>query len=227
MGRQQMTQQVLKGLFLVVLMVMSCSAPGSDNPEEGCGGTEASVSCLDIISITPASSTGGNSSNVDAFRELCVDPSTGAVTSEVFTDHSASITFRNELFPTSTGTGFDIRITGYSVSYRLNQCPAASRGCPPLTGFTVSGESIFIPNGGTATVTLPFVPLRVKNEFCAGGGERGDAVPSYTATYTFTAQTTRFNDTFTITGSAQFTIGDFVGSDFNCSGNTFIAACGP
>ncbi|MBM3222506.1 MAG: hypothetical protein FJZ47_01695 [Candidatus Tectomicrobia bacterium] len=165
----------------MLLILASCAAPGSDNPAEGCGGTEASVSCLEVGRVIPTSTVGGDSSNVDAFRVLCVD-NTGNVTgAEDFTDHGASISLVNRLFPTSrTGTGFDIRITGYSVSYRLNQCPNAAVGCPPLTGFTVSGESIFVPNGQTVTTTLPFVPLRVKNEFCAAGGERGQAMPSYT-----------------------------------------------
>jgi hypothetical protein len=222
-----MMQQGLKSLFLIMLILVSCSAPDSDNPAEGCGGLEASVSCLEVVSIAPISTAGGNSSNVDAFQELCVDSTTGQITStEVFTDHNASITFSNMLFPTATGTGFDIRITGYSVSYSINQCPATAQGCPPLPGFTVS-ESILVLNGQTVVVTLPFVPLRVKNAFCTGGGERGTAKPSYTATYTFTAQTTRFNDTFTVTGSSQFTIGDFVDSSFSCAapGTIFLAGC--
>ncbi len=230
MRRWQMTQQGLKSLFLVILILASCSAPGSDNPAEGCGGTEASVSCLSITSIVPTSSAGGNASNVDAFPELCVDTTTvpPTITSrETFTDHDADITFSNELFPTSTGTGFDIRIVGYSVSYRLNQCPTAATGCPPLTSFTVSGTNILVPVGQTVTVTLPFVPLRTKNEYCAARGEPGRANPSYTATYTFTAQTTRFNDMFTVTGGAEFTIGNFVDASFSCSapGTVFLAGC--
>jgi len=41
------------------------------------------------------------------------------------------------------------------------------------------------------------------------GGELGIAAPSYSVTYTFTAQTIGLNDTFTVRGSAQFTITDF------------------
>ena len=221
MRRWQRVRQSLQSLFLVALILASCAAPGSDNPAEGCGGIEASVSCLEITGIAPTSK------NVDAFQELCVDSSGNITAEESFTDHDADITFSNTLFPTAQ-TGFDIRIIGYSVAYRLNQCPAAARGCPPLTAFTVAGESILIPNGGPpVTVTLPFVPLRVKNEFCAAGGERGRATPSYTAIYTFTAQTTRFNDTFTITGRSEFTIGDFLDSGFSCPapGVVFLARC--
>lgn len=221
-----MALQGLKRLFLMALILVSCAAPGSDNPAQGCGGTEASVSCLEITSIAPVSAGGGgaNSSNVDAFQEFCTDPTTGQVTFESFTDHNAAISFSNMLFPTAT-TGFDIRVVGYSVSYGLNQCPAAAQGrCPPLTGFTVSSASILIPKGGAVTVTLPFVPLRTKNEFCTAVGKSA-GFPSYTATYTFTAQTTGINDMFTVTGSAEFTIGDFADSGFSCTGKVDFARC--
>jgi hypothetical protein len=72
-----------------------------------------------------------------------------------------------------------------------------------------SAESIVIPAGQTVTVTLPFVPLSTKQEYVRAGGELGNAPPSYSATYTFTAQTIGVNDTFTVQGSAQFTITDF------------------
>ncbi|SRR5712692_85263 len=211
MRRRQMTQQVLKGLFLVVLILASCSAPSDDGAGGGCGGSEASITCLDVTGIVPTSLT-TDTTNVDALRDQCRDPVSGAVTGpEPFGDHNANVTLVNRQFPTTTATGraFDIRIIGYSVTYRLNLCPTAARGCPPLTGFTVSGESITIPTGQTVTVTLPFVPLSTKNEYVQAGGELGIAAPSYSATYTFTAQTIGLNDTFTIQGSSQFTITDF------------------
>jgi hypothetical protein len=211
MRRWQMTQQGLKSLFLVILILASCSAPSDNGEGGGCGGSEASITCLNVIGITPTS-TNGDSPNVDARQDACTDL-TGVVTSvEPFTDHNARVTLQNTQFPTSTGPTsrtFDVRIVGYSVTYRLNQCPAAARGCPPLTGFTVSGESIVIAVGQTVTVTLPFVPLNVKDEYVRGGGELGTATPSYTAIYTFTAQTIGLNDTFTVQGSSQFTITDF------------------
>jgi hypothetical protein len=212
MGRLQMTQQGLKGLFLVVLILASCSSPSDDGAGGGCGGSEAAITCLNVTGITPTSMD-DDTSNVDARQDQCQDPVTGTVTGlEPFADHNALVTLVNQQFPTSTDTdrAFDIRIIGYSVTYTLNQggCPAASRGCPPLTGFT-SSESIIIPVGETVTVTLPFVPLRVKNEYVQAGGELGIAAPSYSATYTFTAQTIGLVDTFTVQGSAQFTITDF------------------
>jgi hypothetical protein len=215
MRRRQMTQQVLGGLFLVVLLLTSCSSPGDDGAGGGCGGSEASITCLSVTGITPTS-LDQVTTNVDAMQDQCRDQ-TGVVTGiEPFGDHNAIVTLTNKQFPTSTSTdrAFDIGIIGYSVTYRLNQpCPTGAVGCPPLTGFTVSGESIVIPVGQTVPVTLPFVPLRTKNEYVRAGGELGVAAPSYSATYTFTAQTIGSNDTFTVQGSAQFTITDFN----NCS----------
>jgi hypothetical protein len=224
-----MARQGLQSLFLAVVLLVSCEGPNGDNPEEGCGGTGGSVSCLSITTIEPTSTAGGESSNVDAFQQLCREPESGAITAEEFTDHNATVTFTNTAFPTSGRVGvdtpFDIRITSYSVSYRLNQCPAAAQGCPPLTGFTVTGQSLLVPAGDSAQLDVPLVPLRVKNEFCNARGEVGTAIPSYTAVYTFSAQTTRFNENFTVTGSQEFTIGNFLDDGFTCAGTILFAGC--
>lgn len=209
MRRWRVVQQMLKGCVLVALILVSCSAPGGDNPAEGCGGIEAMITCLEVVSIMPTSDVTDDSSNVDAFRDTCRNDVTGEVTGvEPFTDHNATVTLQSQRFPTATGA-FDIRVVGYSVAYRLNQCPLFARGCPPLPGFTVTGTNMFIPAGQSITVTLPFVPLRVKDAYVRAGGELGIAAPSYTTVYTFTAQTVRLNDTFTVEGSAEFTITNF------------------
>ena len=211
MRRWQMTQQGLKSLFLVILILAGCSAPSDNGAGGGCGGSDASITCLNVTRITPTSTISGDTSNVDARQDQCRDL-TGAVTSiEPFGDHNALVTLANTQFPTSTGQtsrAFDIGTLGFSVTYTLNQCPAAARGCPPLTGFT-SGESIVIPAGQTVTAILPFVPVSVKNQYVQAGGELGTAAPSYTVTYTFTAQTIGLIDTFTVQGSTSFTITDF------------------
>src|SRR2546426_9009227 len=94
MRRWQMARQGLQGLCLVVLILASCSAPGSDNPQEGCGGLEATVSCLQITSISPIPT-----SNVDAFQDICIDPVTGMVTAtETLGDHNATVTLVNTRF---------------------------------------------------------------------------------------------------------------------------------
>jgi hypothetical protein len=209
----QMIQQVLKGLFLVVLLLASCSSPSDDGAGGGCGGSDASITCLNVTGIVPTY-LDEDTSNVDALQDQCRDPVTGEITGiEPFTDHNADVTLVNKQFPTSTSTdrAFDIGITGYSVTYTLNQpCPAAPSQCPPLTGFT-TGETIVIPAGSDVTVTLPFVPLSVKDQFvnAVGANRVRAAVPSYTVTYTFTAHTIGANDTFTVQGNAQFTITDF------------------
>jgi hypothetical protein len=207
----QMIQQVLKGLFLGVLLLASCSSPSDDGAGGGCGGSDASITCLNVTGIVPTYLS-EDTSNVDALQDVCArDPVTGAVTLEPFGDHNALVTLVNTQFPTSTSTdrAFDIGITGYSVTYTLNQpCPTGAVGCPPLTTLT-SGESIFIAAGQTVTVTLPFVPISRKTEYVQAGGDLRNAPPSYTATYTFTAQAIGVNDTFTVQGNAQFTIADF------------------
>jgi hypothetical protein len=207
----QMIQQVLKGLFLVVLLLASCSSPSDDGAGGGCGGSDASITCLNVTSIVPTY-LDEDTSNVDALQDQCRNPVTGEITGiEPFTDHNADVTLVNKQFPTSTSTdrAFDIGITGYSVTYTLNQpCPTGAVRCPPLTTL-ISGDSIFVAAGQTVTVTLPFVPISRKTEYVQAGGELRNAPPSYTATYTFSAHTIGANDTFTVQGSGQFTIADF------------------
>ena len=211
MSCPQVTQQIMKGLFLVVLILTSCSGPDDDGAGGGCGGSDASITCLNVTGIVPTYLS-EDTNNVDALRDQCRDPVTGAITGiEPFTDHNALVTLVNTQFPTSTATdrAFDIGITGYSVTYTLNQpCPTGAVGCPPLTTLT-SGDSILVAAGQTVTVTLPFVPISRKTEYVQAGGELRNAPPSYTATYTFSAHTIGANDTFTVQGSAQFTIADF------------------
>src|SRR5215510_14352844 len=207
----QMIQQVLKGLFLVVLLLASCSAPSDDGAGGGCGGSNASITCLNVTNIVPTYLDKATT-NVDALQDVCTrDPVTGAVTLEPFGDHNALVTLVNKQFPTSTppARAFDIGITEYSVTYTLNQpCPTGAVGCPPLTILT-SGASIVVAAGETVTVTLPFVPISRKTQYVQAGGDLRNAPPSYTATYNFTAHTIGANDTFTVQGSAQFTIADF------------------
>jgi len=217
MGRWQMARQGLQGLFFVALILASCSAPGSNNPQEGCGGTEATVSCLRITSIVPVDNS-TPTSNVDVHQDICIDPATGKVTGTEtpISDHNAQVTLLNKQFPTASG-GFDIRLLSFSVSYHLNQCPALARGCPPLTDLPPASLTAVIPLGTSLTLTLPAVPLRVKEEYVAAGGEvSSGSFPSYGVTYTFTAQTVSFNQTFTVSGTTEVTIGDFLRGGFTC-----------
>ena len=204
MAQRQRIYRGLQGLVLLglVCLLMSCDDPGG----RGCGGTEATVSCLEVDNIAPQDSADNVSSNVDAFMEQCLDDEGNPTEPEPFTDHNADITFSNSTFP-GADDSFDIRLVRFTVSYRLNDCPAGASGCPALTGFA-AGQNLLIPAGSTVTSTFPFVPIRVKDQYAlAGGAERPP--PSYTIVYTFTAQTTPFNETITVEASAEFSIGNF------------------
>ena len=120
MRRWQMTQQGLKRLFLVILILASCSAPSDNGAGGGSGGSEASITCLNVTGITPTS-VNGDTTNVDAFRDQCVDLS-GTVTGiETFGDHNARVTLVNSQFPTTTATvrAFNIMIVGNSAKVTL------------------------------------------------------------------------------------------------------------
>jgi hypothetical protein len=195
----------LAGLFVggMLLFLTGCGGPGG----EECGGIDDLVSCVSITSIQPTATAGGESSNVDAVRDICdVDQETGEPILEPFTDHNATITFSNSSFPGASETGLSVTLRSVSISYSLNDCPDGAV-CPPLSAFT-QDVTLTIPAGGSASGTFPFVPLRVKEEFVALGGDV-TAYPSYNANYVFIGQTDLFNDTVTIRGSAEFTIGNF------------------
>ncbi len=200
-------------LFVASSILLGCEA----EVEEECGGVGGVVSCLSINSIEPRNIADTASSNVDAVGSVCTDG-----TGEPFGDHSASVTFSNTPFPNVQGTSQAnaegsqrIIITGYSVTYTLNHCPTAAAACPALTGFTIRGTTLTVPANGVVTGPFKFVPLAVKEEYVAEGGELGFSsasgapLPSYSVNYTFSARTEPFNDAITIRGSAEFTIGAF------------------
>jgi hypothetical protein len=192
---------------------------------EGCGGVGDLVSCLSIDSIQPTDAISGDeTSNVDALQSTCLPEGTP----EPFGDHNATITFSNRQFPDATGDtapavcgSLTVTILDYSVFYTLNDCPDRAAGCPALTGFTASsGQALRIEPNGTTSATFPFVPLRVKEEYIAEGGQIGGSssgapFPSYSAHYVFNARTNIFNDDIQVEGAAEFTIGSF---DY-CSSN--------
>jgi len=187
-------------------LLLGCEADVSDN----CGGAGDDVSCLNISSIDPVDSNGTTTSNVDAVRGVC-----DGNTPEPFTDHYADVTLVNTDFSADTLSTLSIIITDSSVTYTLNDCPPNASGCPALTGFSVSpGQTITIPPGGSVTTQFPFVPLRVKDEYVAEGGEvtgsaTGAPFPSYTVNYVFTGHTDSFGADVQLHGAAEFTIGNF------------------
>jgi hypothetical protein len=205
MAHGQMAQRGLKGLVLLgigaLAILAGCSGPSG---EEGCGGTGDVVSCVDIEDVVPMDQDEATS-NVDAFQVDC-DDDPDVVDPEPFFDHSAEVTFTNNVAP-GAGSAFDVRIESFSVTYRLNSCPPMATGCPPLTGFS-GDETFIIPAGGTVTHEFPLVPIRVKEEFEAAGGDPLRPL-SYTATYVFTGRTVPFNDGLRLEASTEFTIGNF------------------
>ncbi len=74
------------GLLAALCILLGCDA----DIREDCGGVGGVISCISIDSIVP------DSSNVDALLSTCPDGST-----EVFTDHDATVTFSNRPFPSS------------------------------------------------------------------------------------------------------------------------------
>lgn len=180
----------------------ACTSPGG----EGCGGIEDLVSCLSVTNISPTSTAGGETSNVDVVQDICsVDATTGAVEAEPFTDHNAAVTFSNDLFP-GASSGLGVTITDVRIVYTLNDCPVGAV-CPPLPEFS-QGIGLVVPTGETATATLPLVPLRVKRAYVDQGGST-TAFPSYDAQYIFTAQTQGFSDSITADSRVAFTVGNF------------------
>lgn len=211
----QRTQRGLKGLFLVALILASCSSQ-----QQGCGGTEAAVACLDVVSVVPT-----DSSNVDAFADICTrDATTGAIlTVEHLTDHTADVTFSNTKLPTvpASASTVDLVITGYTITYTRNgPCPSPSvaQACPPIAPLSFQ-ETIVLPADSTVTRALPLVPLTVKVDYASNFDPRLPVpVLSYTAHYVFTVRPARVgSETFTVAGDTQFEIGDFLVS----------STCGP
>lgn len=191
-----------------VTILLGCET----NPTDDCGGLDNTVSCVSVTNVSPTDSTGIASADVDAVQDLCDLDDNGQPTFEPFTAHSADITFENSQFTTASDS-FDVTVRRFSVSYSLANCPERATGCPPLTGF--EGERTFvIPQDGQTTETFPFVPLAVKDEYVAAGGEVGGSgpgapFPTYTARYVFRATTEPFSTAIEIVATQEFTIGNF------------------
>lgn len=192
----------------VVAMLLGCEA----NPSEECGGLGDVVSCLSVTNVSPIDSTGNPSFNVDAVGNVCVDETGVRIADEPFTDHNADITFENSQFTTASDS-FAVTLRSYSVSYILTNCPEQASGCPSLSGFE-GQRTIVIPVGGQVSDTFPFVPLDIKAEYVAEGGEvfgnaAGAPFPSYSAQYVFTATTEPFSSDIQVVVNRDFTIGNF------------------
>ncbi|MFQ5456079.1 MAG: hypothetical protein ACE5EA_07755, partial [Nitrospirota bacterium] len=79
-------------LYLSLFILVSCGEIGGSGQ---CGGAATTGACIRIESIAP-----DNTSNVDAQQNICaIDPDTGDITYESFTDHNAKITISNSPLP--------------------------------------------------------------------------------------------------------------------------------
>jgi len=201
------------GLLGLALGLLGCD--GGLGGSGQCGGANDSDACVRIDKIEPVYMD-VPSSNVDVKRSICTpdDPKTLTTDETVLepfavADHNAKVTISNAPLP-GVGPTADTSVTlqDFSISYSLNSCPAAAIGCPPLdTLRAVPGLTVTIPPESSVDITLPFVSLAKKFEYVSRGGSLS-AFPSYTATYII-AGTDAFNNSVSVRGSAQFTIGDF------------------
>lgn len=182
---------------------------GCDSDREGCAGSQSGAACISVTSIVPRDTPSGATSNVDVQRNICGIDDDGALILEPFTDHVADITFRNIPDPGAL-SGVAVTLERFTLDYQINRCPAQASECPQLFGLDEpSGQTFTLLPNTTQTITLPFVPLRVKEEYRNANGEVGAFVPAYTALYTFTFRTQFTDDSIVIAGRAEFTITDF------------------
>jgi hypothetical protein len=178
-----------------------------------CGGAEDSNVCVRIERITPVYLDDLNTSNVDAvLQPQCRknvpndDGTRDIVGAEPFADHNADLTISSTLLPGAPAAfAGDVTLVDYAIQYTSNRCPAGAT-CPALSPL-VSAQTTVLHAAQTVTITLPFAPLALRNEYLAEGGDPG-AFASYTAQYTLTG-TNSFNQAVSIQGSAEFTIGNF------------------
>ena len=193
------------GFLGITLGLLGCDIGGSGQ----CGGASNSDACVRIDKIEPVY-LGQTVSTVDARRNICTPAtSTAEAVLEPFSDHNAIVTISNSPLP-GVGPTADTSVTlqDFSITYSLNSCPASAIGCPPLdTLRVVPGQTVTIAPRSSVDITLPFVPRAKKSEYVSRGGDLS-GFPSYTATYII-AGTDAFNNSVSVRGSAQFTIGDF------------------
>lgn len=201
---------VALGLLGVVLGLLGCDSGIGGSGQ--CGGASESDACVRIDKIE-AISADQTSSNVDVIRDICTPDNPTTPTDETvlepFGDHNAIVTISNAPLP-GVGPIADTSVTlqDFSISYSLNSCPASAIGCPPLdTLRAVPGQTVTIAPGSAVAITLPFVPLAKKIEYVRKGGALS-GFPSYTAIYII-AGTDAFNNSVSVRGAAQFTIGNF------------------
>ena len=163
------TKNWLQWGFFVLLFV-AFTACGDIGGSGQCGGGSETGTCLRIENISPGDEKNKNSSNVDAFFSVC----TATSTLEVMTDHVAEITVSNRRIPGSIivlSDVSDITLRDYTITYSNNDCPVGVVACPDLGTLRVApGQTQIVKADQTITFTLPFVPLRIKQDYVRSGG---------------------------------------------------------
>ena len=198
---------------LLVLFVAAGCGDEQIGAAGQCGGAESSGICVTIDSIEPGSLGLEDTDDVDAFQNPDCDGDPTTPDPEVFSRHSADVTFSAfNLIPSNVpgvtpGVPTFVTLTQYSIEYTAdagNVLPV-----PTLTN-RVFNETIRIDVDGSATVTLAFVELAQLSEFNAQalqGGTAG-AIQSYTAKYTFSGQDSLGNSV-SVAAFKKFQIGNF------------------
>lgn len=194
-----------------------------DSLGDTCGIQNREVTCLSVGQIVPTSVSGEETDEVDAIRDACGLDLDGdgnpVVVLEPVGDHTAAITFRNDVSPVGTAEDEDssegalLTIDNFTVSYTLNRCTLATP-CPILPGFRGT-QTVTVGPGEQVTQTFALVPSNVKNAFArqVGDLEQDDVPPAgwptYTATYRFQVRAVLGEGSFELVASQTFTIGNF------------------
>lgn len=178
-----------------------------------CGGAESSGICVTIDSIEPGSLALPDTDDVDAFQNPDCDGDPTTPDPEVFSRHSADVTFSVfNLIPSNEpgvtpGVPTFVTLTQYSIEYTAdtgNVLPV-----PTLTN-RVFNETIRIDVEGSTMVTLAFLEIAQLVEFAeqALEDETANAIQSYTAKYTFSGQDSLGNPV-SVAAFKKFQIGNF------------------
>lgn len=194
--------------FLLSVFLLSCgNGPGAP----GSSGSEDTGVKIDVA-ISP-NYLGSDTSNVDAFQDICTGGS-----AEPFTDHGAQVTFTAHLLnPNATFTPGNLHIERYTIEYRRKD---DSQNSPPIEFFEGFDRVTIVPPTGTGTssvtATLMFFDLKRKFKY---GDDMFFVTPdvfsppfpfinNYVAIYKFFGQND-FGTSFELEVIKEFSIGDY------------------
>ena len=204
------TAYILLGAWclLLPLIFMGCG-DGSGSP--GSRGSEDTGVIVDAI-IVPTY-LGANTNSVDAFQDIC-DPGPPPE-AEVFTTHSATVTFTARLINTDpTIQPGTLYVEEYTIRYFRNN---DSIGAPPIETDKRFKTIVITPPDGEGvtevTDTLFFVDLVRKDKYAENmlSGQYSSSlafINNYTAIYTFKGKN-EYGEDFKLEAQVDFEIGWF------------------